>query len=237
MRVSASSTTTSVERVRARPRPAVEARSPLSRSAIAASAREACNAGQAEHQRTKQRDHEARCGDAEIKPDFLGPWHTFGEDQDESSHRPDSDQQSQRSAGHREYQAFAKQLPDQGGARGTEGGANRQLAGSRRGARQQQAGHVGTRDQEHDADGSEEDEECLSNVANDAVVQTLDRHPTRGIRLGGAIEVGSDRVELGAGLFERGAVLQPSDSEEVADLALRQEVAFDIERRERHGTR
>ncbi len=79
-------------------------------------------------------------------------------------------------AGRREQQAFDEHLPDQARARGAESGANRHLAATHAGAREQEARHVDAGREEQQAHGAEQHEERRTVVAEHVVEQ---RHRPR----------------------------------------------------------
>ena len=63
-----------------------------------------------------------------------------------------AEQQAQEASGDGEQDTFGEQLADDAGAAGSQGGADGKLALAACGAHQQQIGHVGAGDQQHQAD-------------------------------------------------------------------------------------
>ncbi len=90
-------------------------------------------------------------------------------------HQPHRQQQSAQPASAGEHQAFDHQLPDD--ARAT--GADRQpdghflLPADR--AREQQVGHIGARDQQHQRHGAEQHQQRRANVLHDLILRAVDQ--------------------------------------------------------------
>jgi hypothetical protein len=74
-------------------------------------------------------------------------------------------------AGGGEEDALGEELPDDAAAARAEGDADGDLAPARGGAREQQVGDVGAGDEQHAADGSEEDVDRRAHVADDLVAE------------------------------------------------------------------
>src|SRR5215208_4150203 len=68
-----------------------------------------------------------------------------------------------------EHDALREQLPDESSAAGTKGSSDRHLTAPRRGAREQQARDVAAGDEQHEADGSEQDEQYGPYATDDDV--------------------------------------------------------------------
>ena len=98
-------------------------------------------------------------------------------------------------------------------ARSAKGRAHSQLALTGEGARQQQVGDVRARHQQHERDGTEEDDDDKTHVSDDLIEQRHDREreaAVRRIHVGEvAAETRSERVHLGLRLGDRHAGLQP----------------------------
>ena len=89
--------------------------------------------------------------------------------------RPKAEQHAQDAPGDGEQDAFGEELADDAGAAGSQGGADGKLALAAGGAHQQQVGHVGAGDQQHQADGAQQHEQRFAGVADDRVAQRRSR--------------------------------------------------------------
>ena len=90
-------------------------------------------------------------------------------------------------------------------------------------------GHVRAHDQQHQADGAQEDQQPLPRSARDGVAEPDDRR--RGVAIGGGKrhrQAGRDPAHVGARVLERHARPQPSEHVEIVGAAL----GFQIPRRE-----
>ena len=126
-----------------------------------------------------------------------------------------------------EDDALGEQLPNQPRPAGAERGANRDLALARRGPRQQQVRDVDTRNQQHEADGAEQQPERLANIAHHRLVQRHRRDAqsfvaVRVLRR----ELTADRLDLEAHLFGRHTGLGPPDGLQIPCAALLAEQVF-----------
>ena len=89
--------------------------------------------------------------------------------------RPVREHQASRAAGQTEHQALDQQRAHQRGASGADGDAHRQLAAAAERPDQHQAGDVDADDQQHQADGAQQHEHRLANVADHRLAQRMDR--------------------------------------------------------------
>jgi len=81
---------------------------------------------------------------------------------------------SDDACGETEQCALREQLPDEPPASGAERTPDRHLAATRGGAGQQQVGPVGARDQEHQANGAEQNEQRPPDIADRGIPEQRD---------------------------------------------------------------
>jgi hypothetical protein len=119
---------------------------------------------------------------------------------------------AESAAGDGEQGALDHELAHQAGAAGAERRPQREVVLAPRDACEQEARHVGARDQQDQADGAHQDPEHRPHVPDELVPQRHERH-RRGLVLGGklAAQLGVDRIDVGACGVERRARLQPAD--------------------------
>ena len=123
-----------------------------------------------------------------------------------------ADGDAERAAGDGQQSALDHELPHQPRAAGAERGAQREVALAPCNAREQQARHVGARDQQDEADRAHQHAERRPDPAGQLVAERHERH--RGGRILGrqlAAQLGLDRVDVGARGLERRARLQAAD--------------------------
>jgi hypothetical protein len=123
-----------------------------------------------------------------------------------------AERDAERTAGDGEQSALDHELTHQPGAAGAERRPQRKIVLAPRNACEQQAGHVGARDQQDQADGAHQDAEHRPHATGQLVAQRHERH-RRGLVLGGelAAQLGMDRIDVGARRVERRAGLEPPD--------------------------
>ena len=112
-------------------------------------------------------------------------------------------------------------MPDDPAAAGAEGGAERDLLLPNGSAGEEQVGDVGAGDQQHAADGAEENVEAARDVADQVFAQRRGAGTEFRVRvriLAG--ERGGDRPQFGVGLRDRGAGFQPADPLQAVTAAL-----------------
>ena len=160
---------TSVPKIR-RSRLPVDVRLP-SFSADAARPRQLEGGQHAAEQRGHDRQRRGEQKHPRVKPDLVEARQRRRCECDERSRQPDREHQAEDAADRRQERRFGEQLANQAPAAGAEGAAHRDLALARHGARQHQAGDVGARDQQYEADGGEDDPEQRSRPADDFVGQ------------------------------------------------------------------
>ena len=66
----------------------------------------------------------------------------------------------------RKRKAFCQQLPDDLSAAGSQSRTGCKFALSRRGSRQQQVGHIGAGDEQHESDGPKQNQQWKARIAN-----------------------------------------------------------------------
>ena len=130
---------------------------------------------QAEENPGKNRDAQGEQQDVEIERDgrsvFADARKDVGADAEQHANSNESQDQAKHSAGERDGEAFREQLADDVPAACAECGTGGQFALSGGGAHQQKIGNVGTGDQQHQADGAEQDQERRARVADDRLLQ------------------------------------------------------------------
>ncbi len=173
---SATSVITSSARVRLC-RALVPLRFPLSLSAALESARDDCRAGKSPHTMAVSIDNASVNPkhppvEFHVRPASPDAWYAGAEAQN-GEHAGVADRQTQAAANERQHHALGQQLPDNPPASGSQCGTNRDFPFPGRGTRQHQAGHIRASDQQHEADGAEEDEQGILHASNDGILQTL----------------------------------------------------------------
>ena len=121
------------------------------------------------------------------------------------------EQQSGAGGGEREHHALGEKLPDDAHAPCAERRADGDLAAARRAAREQEVRDVAARDQQHDADGREQDEQARAVASDEIGAERFHREA----QLGGVArdvvaQTSGDRLELLQRLLARHAALQPA---------------------------
>ena len=87
-----------------------------------------------------------------------------------------------------EHQPFGGQLAHETAAAGADRSSHRKLASSRAAARNREAGHVDARDQQHEADGDEQDDQILPGTGGHIFGEA--RHANRHGRIAVGVGVG-----------------------------------------------
>ena len=135
----------------------------------------------------------------------------------EAAHRAVGECESQGPRGRRQQQGLNQQLADQTRAARTERAAHGELLTARRSARQQQVGHVDAGDQEHRDYRRAKQSDGRTHVTDQVLAQ---RDHFRAHALVRArvllLDDRGDRIHLRLRLFDRDAVLQPTDDVPVA---------------------
>ena len=116
-------------------------------------------------QRRESRERDGEPEDASIDGDLVQTRHHRSAERDlkrplrmrrrelaQQLHSAHRQQRTDDATTRREHDALGEQLSDDASTAGAEGQANRDLAVPRRAAREQQTRHVGTDDEQHDAD-------------------------------------------------------------------------------------
>ena len=168
----------------------------------------------------------------------VGARHAGGQHADQRRDRPGGGEQAGGAAHRAEQEAFGQELADEVGAGRAKRGADGDLALALRRARQQQAGDVRARDQQHETDGAEQHQERGADAADDLVAQRLqpDGAPRVGLWKVPRLPLG-ECLELGARRREARARLQAGEDLEVVHVPLGEQVARHVERRRGHDER
>ncbi len=124
---------------------------------------------------------------------------------------PDAD----GAARHRQQQALDHQLADQPRATGAERSPHRELAPPPGCAHQQEVGHVGAGDEQHEPDGAEEQQEHRARPANHLLEPRHDPDAVALLLRMGLPHGALDRLHVRARGLERHALLQPRDALEL----------------------
>ena len=121
----------------------------------------------------------------------------------------------------REQHAFGEQLPDDSTARGTERPSHRELAVSRRCARERQVREVDARDEQQEPDGTHQHEQSRTHGGHDRLLQR--RRAQMQIRVVLRV-IGSqscrDRLQLGRESLDRRTGSEPRDDLEIVLIAI-----------------
>ena len=131
--------------------------------------------GEAGQERRGQREE----GDRAVEAHVLEAWNVCRLRGDQGSGSPERDRESGRAAGEAEDERFGEKLTEQPSAAGAERDPHREFGPARRRAREQQVGHVGAGDEEHEADSAEEDEQRRTYRADHQILQAdrVERQP------------------------------------------------------------
>ena len=119
------------------------------------------------------------------------------------------DHYAKRGSGAAEYQAFSEQGPAKGATASAESRANGQLAFAAHGTGKDEVGRVGASNDENEPGGGEKNDKHGASARSDLIAE--EPRFNLEIAVGGVSLVmiflhrGIDRLQLGAGLFERGA--------------------------------
>ena len=111
---------------------------------------------------------------APVEPDLGGSRQHVG-DEATGRRRPGGEDKAERPLATGQHQALGEELPEQPPAAGAERGADGHLPVARRRAREEQVGHIGAGDEEHEGDGAEQDEQRQPHVTDDLLDERLDR--------------------------------------------------------------
>ena len=148
-----------------------------------------------------------------VDPDFGDTRNQIRAEGDERTQRPLGQQHAGGAAEHGQEHAFGHELAHHLASARAEREARGDLAPARGKAREQQVGDVRARDQEHAADGAEEQQITLTLRADGILEQRHDLDPRRRIDVRGVRRsvAGGDHVHRLARLLQRDARLEPCD--------------------------
>ena len=159
--------TTSARRANCRERPAVPVRPP-SFSTPVTSGRDNCSAGRSPNRMPVtigENGGEEQHGAVERR--FIEPRQVRRPQRDDDLQSRPRDREARGGAGDRQQHALGKQLRDDLPAAGAKRGAHRDFTAPHVGARQLQVRDVRARDQQHEANRSEQDQECSAHLSRD----------------------------------------------------------------------
>ncbi len=191
-----------------------------------------------EHERAGKCDGDGDGRYCHVEADLFRAGRAVGQHRHEQGDRPSTGQQPGDPAGQAQDQAFGDQLTNEAPASRSERGSDGELALAARGTGEQQAGHVGARDEQHEADRTKQDEQRAAHVADDALAEWLEEDPAAaaGFREP-ARNVAGDRAQVRGRLRERHSRFEPGDCVEVPDVACFEEFALHVERGQRNRPR
>ena len=117
----------------------------------------------------------------------------------DSAGHPEGHQQTETAAAEPQQERFRHELPDDAASSGPECAVYGDLLPPGRRPGEKQAGHVRAGNQEHEPDGSKEQQERCPDVADEDLVERPRREAHSGVRLGEAVfEAAAERAELGS---------------------------------------
>ena len=162
----------------AAPRPPLDPRAPSFRTSFR-STRDARSAGSRPNTRLEATEIAERESEhARVDVDVAQQLREAGRhDEREEARAPERQCQAEAAADEREQQVLGEELLHEAPAAGAGGGAQRQLLLPGRPGGQQQVGDVGAGDQQHEADGAEQERQSLRRVAEEGLVQRHDLAP------------------------------------------------------------
>ena len=154
--------------------------------------------------------HERENQDEIVHADRVHSRQIFGQERTESANTPVGESDSNYSTEKTEHGGFTEQLADDSTPAGAKRGANSDFFRARSGSREKQVGDIGAGDQQHETDGTQEDQQRGSDVSHNFF---LHRHETDGpafiLRRKFARQPFADRVHFGLSLRDRNSGLQP----------------------------
>jgi hypothetical protein len=147
------------------------------------------------------------------------------------------EQQAGRAACQCEQHAFGQHVPGQAPTACPERAAHGQLASAARRAREQEIGHVGACDQQHEPDCPEQNQQGRPHVAHECLAQPERRCGRARIGVGIArCQQARDGCHLRGCLVDRDSGREPRDHVQVVRPALRRQIVFrESERRPEFG--
>ncbi len=168
--------------------------------------------GQAEQQAGAHRHDEGEGEYGVVEPDPLDHDRrdVVGDRGDQQPHPPERQTDAQGAAGQTQDHALGEQLAEHPAASSAQRGPHRHLATPALGPGEEQAGHVGAGDEQHEADRAHQDEDRRTDVTDERLGQ--------GSKLGPGdllaflrFELPVDPVQVGLRHLHRHAVAQPPD--------------------------
>ena len=111
---------------------------------------------------------------AAVEADRVDARHAAAAERVEALHAGRGDQQAGQPARAGEQERLGEELPHQPGGAGADGGADRHLAAPADGAGEQEVRDVGAGDEQHEADGADEDPQRTADLADDLLAQRHD---------------------------------------------------------------
>ena len=165
----------------------------------------------------QHRDDEGEDHHRPVDPDLVAARQVADVHRHQGAHAEVGQEQPHHAAGQRDDDALGEELPEQALPRGAERGAHRDLLRPRRGAGQQQVGHVGAGDEEHEPHRAEKDEQGGPDIAGGLEAQAGDvETPVRRVLVGVIpLELLGEGPHLALGLRHRHPGLHPRREVEI----------------------
>jgi len=128
----------------------------------------------------RQRRQERENEDARVDGDVIEPRDVAGVEARERRYADVGDGDTTEAADNGDGNAFGEHLPDEAAAAGAEGAAQSNLARPLGTAGEEQVGDVGTGDQQHEPDGTEQQVQRLGHLPHGRLPQRHQRHGAQG---------------------------------------------------------
>ena len=175
----------------------------------------------AESHAGQQRDHRDEQQHGRVDADLIDARQIGRTDAHEQAEDRPGHQHAEHAAHDREQHALGQQLTNQAPAPGAERRAHRHLAAPRRGADEQQVRDVRARDQQHEADRTQEHQQSQADVLDQQVVRAHHRRIRIAGRVGGGDALCDGRHVCGRGV-DGHAVLEAAEHGQRVQAASRQ---------------
>jgi hypothetical protein len=145
----------------------------------------------------------------------LEPRHAFGNERDEEIHAPLPEDQTEGRAQGGEHEALRQELAQQACSAGSQGDTRGELVLPIGRSGQQQVGHVGAGDQQHEPNRAQQHEKGRTPGAHHLLVEGHEPDPNSPVLVGVVLlEAGGDRIHVGLSALERDVALQTGDDPE-----------------------
>jgi hypothetical protein len=176
---------------------------------------------QAEQQAAAHGDGDGDADRQRIEPGLFEARHALGREPDKGVDGDEGEEQAAGGPERRQHQALGQQLPHDPAAARAHCRSHRQFLRAHRTARQQQVGDIAAGDQQHQADGTEQDEQLLAIVADEVAGEVEHRGAALGQIVGMRLPQLLGKLhQLRARLFHGHAWLQPRDQRQIVAAEL-----------------